>query len=386
MGKRSRRKFSGAHKKELWKRWRQGESISEIARALERKPGTIHCLVSASGGIEPRPRRRSPRTLSLSEREEISRGIAAGDSMRAIAARIQRSPSTVSREVGRNGGVHRYRAIDSDREAWNRARRPKGCRLASNPRLRKVVAEKLRLNWSPEQISGWLRRNYSSDKDMQISYETIYRSLYVQARGVLEKNLVRHLRSKRMMRRPKAYSTQGQVRGQIVGAVSIHERPSEIEGREEAGHWEGDLITGSKNTHIATLVERHSRFTALVQVDGKDPKTVVGALVRRLRWLPAGILRTLTWDRGTEMARHREFSAATKMPVYFCDPKSPWQRGTNENTNRLLRQYLPKATDLSTYSQDELDRIACQLNQRPRKVLGFESPEVVFNRAVALTC
>jgi IS30 family transposase len=251
--------------------------------------------------------------------------------------------------------------------------------------LQKIVAKKLSLNWSPEQIAGWLKRRYSRDEGMQISHETIYRSLFVQARGVLKKELVGHLRTRRMMRRSKLASTRGQPRGQIVDAVSIRERPAEIEDRAVPGHWEGDLIAGSNNTHIATLVERQSRFTMLVKVESKDTKTVVRSLIKQVRRLPAELRRSLTWDRGMEMARHREFSIATDVEVYFCDPQSPWQRGTNENTNRLLRQYFPKSTDLSASSQAELNRIALQLNQRPRKTLDFRSPAEVLNENVALT-
>jgi IS30 family transposase len=323
--------------------------------------------------------------LSLSEREEISRGMAAGASMRKIASAIRRAPSTVSREIARHGGRKRYRASEADQRAWGRARRPKPCRLAAHRRLQKIVAEKLSLEWSPEQISGWLKRHYLGDEEMQISHETIYRSLFVQARGVLKKELVRHLRTRRMMRRSKNASTRGQPRGQIVDAVSIRERPAEIEDRAVPGHWEGDLIAGLNNTHIATLVERQSRFTMLVKVKGKDTRTVVKALIQQVRRLPAELRRSLTWDRGMELAGHKEFSIATDVQVYFCDPQSPWQRGTNENTNRLLRQYLPKGTDLSDRSQADLNRIALRLNQRPRKTLDFRSPAEILNESVALT-
>ncbi len=305
--------------------------------------------------------------------------------MRKIASAIRRAPSTVSREIARHGGRKRYRASEADQRAWSRARRPKPCRLAGHRRLQKIVAEKLSLEWSPEQISGWLKRHYLGDEEIQISHETIYRSLFVQARGVLKKELVRHLRTRRMMRRSKNASTRGQPRGQIVDAVSIRERPAEIEDRAVPGHWEGDLIAGLNNTHIATLVERQSRFTMLVKVKGKDTRTVVKALIQQVRRLPAELRRSLTWDRGMELAGHKEFSIATDVQVYFCDPQSPWQRGTNENTNRLLRQYFPKGTDLSDRSQADLNRIALRLNQRPRKTLDFRSPAEVFNESVALT-
>jgi IS30 family transposase len=291
----------------------------------------------------------------------------------------------IKRRWCRNGGRRRYRASTADEAAWSRARRPKKCRLATRSRLRKVVSDKLRLKWSPEQISGWLRREYPLAEDMQISHETIYRTLFIQARGALKKELVAHLRTRRVMRRSKRASTRNQPRGQIVDAVSISDRPAEIEDGAIPGHWEGDLISGSKNTHIATLVERQSRFTMLVQLDGKDTETVVRAVAKQVKRLPSELRQSLTWDRGMEMARHKEFSIATDFAVYFCDPQSPWQRGTNENTNRLLRQYFPKKTDLSPFSQADLNKIALQLNQRPRKTLDFASPAERFNECVALT-
>ena len=377
--------LSASQKAEVWRRWKNGQSHSDIGRALGKHPASIHGVVAANGGIVPLPRRRSRRALGWGEREEISRGIAAGDSMRMIAAAIERAPSTVSREIARNSGRDRYRASVADEAAWGRARRPKRCRLATHLRLRRVVSDRLRLKWSPEQISGWLRREYPDAKNMQISPETIYRSLFIQARGALKKELVAYLRTRRMMRRSKKASTRDQPRGQIVDAVSIRERPAEIEDRAVPGHWEGDLISGSNNTHIATLVERQSRFTMLVKLDGKDTETVVRALIQQVRRLPSELRLSLTWDRGMEMARHKEFSIATGFEVYFCDPQSPWQRGTNENTNRLLRQYFPKKTDLSPYSQADLNRVALQLNQRPRKTLGFASPAERFHECVALT-
>jgi IS30 family transposase len=377
--------LSAPLKAEVWRRWKDGQSHSDIGRALGKHPASVHGVVAANGGIVPLPRRRSRRALGWEEREEISRGIAAGDSMRMISAAIERAPSTVSREIARNGGRDRYRANVADEAAWGRARRPKRCRLATSFRLRRVVSDKLRRKWSPEQISGWLRREYPHAENMQISHETIYRSLFIQARGALKKELVAHLRTRRMMRRSKKASTRDQPRGQIVDAVSISERPAEIEDRAVPGHWEGDLISGSNNTHIATLVERQSRFTMLVKLAGKDTETVVGALIKQVRRLPSELRLSLTWDRGMEMARHKEFSIATNFEVYFCDPQSPWQRGTNENTNRLLRQYFPKKTDLSPFSQADLNRIALQLNQRPRKTLDFASPAERFDECVALT-
>ena len=380
-----RRGLSAAQKRELWERWKRGQSLSDIARAFSKQRGSIHSVLAVSGGIEPPPRRRSRLALRLSEREEISRGLAEGQSMRMIASSIERAPSTVSREVGRHRGRERYRAAEADRRAWDRARRPKLCRLAVCRRLQKIVAKKLSANWSPEQISGWLRRRYPGDPEMQISHETLYRSLFVQARGVLKKELVGHLRTRRVIRRSKKSRSRGQGCGQIVDAVSIRERPAEVEDRAVPGHWEGDLLAGSNNTHIATLVERQSRFAMLVKVNSKDTQTVVRALAKQVRRLPAELRKSLTWDRGLEMAAHKEFSIATDVQVYFCDPQSPWQRGTNENTNRLLRQYFPKGTDLSAWSQADLNRTARQLNQRPRKTLDFRSPAEALNESVALT-
>ena len=377
--------LSAAQKRELWKRWKRGQSSNDIARAFAKLRGSIYKVLSSSGGIEPPARRRSRLALSLAEREEISRGLAEGQSMREIAGVIQRAPSTVSREIGRHRGRTSYRAADAEQRAWDRARRPKPCRLAVRRRLQQLVARKLSLNWSPEQIAGWLTRRYPGDPAMQISHETIYRSLFVQARGVLKKELVEHLRTRRAIRRPKTARTRGQGRGQIVDAVSIRARPAEVEDRAVPGHWEGDLLAGAHNTHIATLVERQSRFTILVKVNSKDTRTVVSALGTQVRRLPAALRKSLTWDRGLEMAAHKAFSIATDVRVYFCDPQSPWQRGTNENTNRLLRQYFPKGTDLSSCSQADLNRTALQLNQRPRKTLAFRSPAEVFNESVALT-
>jgi IS30 family transposase len=377
--------LSVSQKKELWERWKRGESSQDIAQAFGKLRGSIYNVLSSSGGIPPSTRRRSRWALSLSEREEISRGLAEGQSMRGIASSIRRAPSTVSREIGRHGRRATYRAAEADRRAWDQACRPKTCRLADHRRLQKLVAKKLSLNWSPEQISGWLKRRYPGTEEMQISHETIYRSLFVQARGVLKKELVEHLRTRRMIRRSKKSRTRGQGRGQIIDAVSIRERPAEVEDRAVPGHWEGDLLSGSNHTHIATLVERLSRFTMLVKVPSKDTRTVVRALAKQVQRLPAELRRSLTWDRGLEMAAHKEFSIATDVHVFFCDPQSPWQRGTNENTNRLLRQYFPKGTDLSVCSQADLNRTARQLNQRPRKTLAFRSPVEVLNENVALT-
>ena len=384
MARMGRPGLSSAQKAELWQRWKSGQSLSDIGRALGKHAGSVHGVLSANGGILPATRCRSSRSLSLAEREEISRGIAVGASMRKIAAIINRSPSTVSREVSRNGGST-YRAVEADSRAWHQACRPKPCHLVKFPILQGIVARKLSVNWSPAQIAGWLKQQYPEDGSMRISHETIYRSLFIQARGVLKKELVSHLRSRRMMRRSKHATTDGQPRGRISDGISIHERPADVEDRAIPGHWEGDLITGSNNTHIATLVERHSRFTMLVKVAGKDTNSVVTALSQQVRKLPAELRQSLTWDRGMELARHKQFTIATHVKVYFCDPQSPWQRGTNENTNRLLRQYFPKGTDLSGFSQADLNKVALQLNQRPRKTLNFCTPADKLDACVALT-
>ena len=378
--------LSAEQKRELWQRWKAGQSLTEIGRALGKHSSSIHFVISPNGGFLPRMRTRRSTTLTLFEREEISRGLAQGGSLRAIAASLGRAPSTISREVARAGGPSGYRAASADQRAWNAARRPQPCLLARNARLRRIVARKLALDWSPEQISGWLVRTYPDDKAMRVSAETIYRSLFIQARGVLKRELQAHLRSRRTMRRSKKASTHGQPgRGDIADAVSIRERPAEAADRAVPGHWEGDLLAGSKNSHVATLVERRSRFTMLVKVDGKDTQTVVGALRRRVRRLPKELRATLTWDRGKELADHKRFTIATDVQVYFCDPHSPWQRGTNENTNGLLRQYLPKGSDLSRSSQADLNAIARRLNTRPRKTLGYRTPAAILERDVALT-
>ena len=342
--------------------------------ALERRNKSgVYRVLALNGGIAPAPRRRALVTLRLEEREEISRGIAAGRAIRRIAQGLGRSPSTVSREIKRNGGCRTYRASEADTRAWERGLRPKACRLARHGELRWRVAQKLALEWSPEQISGWLKRQFPADQGMWVSYETIYRSLFIQTRGVLKKELMAHLRTARQMRQAKGGTTKSGL-GQIVDTVSIRERPAEVEDRAVPGHWEGDLLSGANNTHIATLVERHTRFTMLLKVASKDTATVVGALGKHVRKLPQELRRSLTWDRGKEMADHKSFTVATNVQVYFCDPRSPWQRGSNENTNGLLRQYFPRGTDLSRFSQAYLNRIALRLNQRPRKTLGFEIP------------
>jgi IS30 family transposase len=377
--------LSDFEKEEIWRGWKSGKSLKSIGRSLGRANTHVRMVVAATGGFVPPPRRRSTRVLSRAEREEISRGVAAGHSMRTIAASLMRAPSTVSREIARHGGRETYRADTADTRAWSSARRPKRCRLATNHRLKRIVARKLRLQWAPEQISGWLKEQYPNCLDMQISHETIYRSLFIQARGVLKKELLGHLRTRRTIRRSRHATLRKQSRGQIVDAISISDRPAEIEDRAIPGHWEGDLIAGLDHSYIATLVERQSRFTMLVKVDNKSSPEVVQALIKQVRHLPRQLKKSLTWDRGLEMAHHKDFSIATHVEVYFCDPQSPWQRGTNENTNRLLRQYLPKKSDLRQHSQAELNKIALRLNQRPRKTLGFRCPAEKFGESVALT-
>lgn len=384
MHRRRRRPLSAVETAQMWQRWREGESLSDISRVLGRKPGSIYRHLTQAGGIAPAPRRRHPRQLSWAEREEISRGLSADRSLRSIAQTLGRAPSTVSREVRRNGGRGAYRAHAADARAWEQTKRPKPCKLATHGRLRRVVASKLRLQWSPEQIAGWLRKR-SKHPERNVSHETIYKTLFVQTRGALNKELRQHLRTRRKLRRSAQANTAGQPRGQIVDAVTIRERPAEAADRAVPGHWEGDLLSGAKNSHLATLVERRSRFTMLVRVDGKDTESVVTALIRQVRKLPSELRRTLTWDRGTELARHKDFTIATDVQVFFCDPQSPWQRGTNENTNRLLRQYFPKGMDLSGLSQADLNKVARRLNQRPRKTLDFETPADILSQRVALT-
>jgi IS30 family transposase len=377
--------LSAIEKSDVWCRWKAGQSLHEIGRAFDKPHSSIRCLLLPRGGIPPATRRRRLLALSLAEREDISRGIASGWSIREIARRVDRAASTVSREVARHGGRPAYRAHEADEHAWDSALRPKKCLLAVNCKLRNIVASKLVLDWSPQQISGWLKTQYPDDESMRVSHETIYRSLFIQARGVLKKELMDHLRSKRRMRRSRLASVSGQSRGQIVDAISIRERPAEVEDRAIPGHWEGDLLSGAKNSYIATLVERHSRFAMLIKVPSKETEAVVAALSPHVRKLPATLKRSLTWDRGLEMAKHKDFTVATDVQVYFCDPQSPWQRGTNENTNLLLRQYFPRGTDLSGYSQAQLDQVALRLNQRPRKTLGFQTPASKLHTSVAST-
>lgn len=377
--------FSAAQRRELWERWARGESLTDVARALGKHTSSVHTHLAQTGGIRPAERRRSALALTLAEREEISRGIARYESIRFIAQSLGRSPSTVSREVARNGGSDRYRAAVADERAWARARRPKRCKLAGNGRLRLAVARKLQLEWSPQQIAAWLKQSYPRDEVFRVSHETIYKSLFIQARGVLKKELQQHLRTKRTIRQARGRQPKSAKQGQIPDMVSIRERPASVEDRAVPGHWEGDLIAGSKNSYIATLVERHTRYVMLAKVPSRDTNTVIKALVRQARKLPKELYKSLTWDQGKELTDHKQFKLATEIDVYFCDPRSPWQRGSNENTNGLLRQYFPKRTDLSVHSQAYLNKIARRLNERPRKTLDFETPAERFSQCVAST-
>jgi IS30 family transposase len=385
MVKERRRYFSAVESAEIWDRWQRGEGLKLIGRVFGKTSSSIFSHLRPHGGIRPLPRRRSSRVLSLSEREEISRGAAVGASLRSIASKLGRAASTVSRELRRNGGYRQYRAAAADKRAWDRALRPKACKLASHGRLRQLVATRLERNWSPQQIAGWLKRAYPHDEAYRVSHETVYRSLFVQARGVLKKDLQAHLRSGRAIRRSRHASAKGDQRGRIVDAISISERPASVEDRAVPGHWEGDLLCGSANSYIVTLVERHSRYVTLAKVANRDSKSVIDALIKQARRLPDELWKSLTWDRGKEMAEHKRFTLATDIDVYFCDPQSPWQRGSNENTNSLLRQYFPKGTDLSVHSQQRLNQVARQLNERPRKTLGYGTPAERFQACVAAT-
>ncbi|MFV3371954.1 IS30 family transposase [Pseudomonas sp. NY15435] len=382
MKQRPRIYYTESQKALMWDRWKAGDSLQQIAQLFDRNHSSIQRILAETGGIRPATQRRSRLALTLAEREEISRALAVGQSIRHIAMRLERAPSTISREISRNGGCRSYRANQADQAAWDRARRPKLCKLAQSPKLAQLVAEKLQIQWSPEQIAGWLKRTYPDVAD-QVSHETIYRSLFIQARGALKKELLEYLRRSRAMRRSRHHTQKTDNHGRISDTLSISERPACVEDRAVPGHWEGDLLCGSKNSQIATLVERRSRYVMLVKVDGKDTETVVNALIENARRLPQELYQSLTWDRGKEMAAHKRFTLATDIQVYFCDPQNPWQRGTNENTNGLLRQYFPKGTDLSLYSQDALDKVARRLNERPRKTLGYSTPAECFNQAVA---
>jgi IS30 family transposase len=383
MKQRARIYYTEAQKAVMWDRWQRGDSLHAIAGLFDRGHSSVQRILAETGGIRPARRRRSALALTLAEREEISRDVVTGRSMRSIAASLARSPSTISRELTRNGGRHRYRASQADEATWDRARRPKRCKMVENRALARLVARRLRQFWSPEQIAGWLKHTYPHDEAFQVSHETIYRSLFIQARGALKKELLKHLRRSRAMRRSRQKSLKDEGLGQITGTVSIRERPAAAEDRAVPGHWEGDLLFGANNSQIATLVERHTRYVMLAKVKAKDSETVINALIKQARKLPKELYKSLTWDRGHEMADHRRFTLATDIVVYFCDPQNPWQRGSNENTNGLLRQYFPKGTDLSVYSQAKLNAVARQLNERPRKTLNFETPAERFSQCVA---
>jgi len=344
----------------------RGRQSFDVGSLAERRLCAAR-VFARTGGIRPPQRTRSQMSLTLAEREEISRGVIVGQSLRTIAASLGRAPSTVSREIKRNGGRQQYRANKAEQAAWDRAHRAKTCKLAQNRALAFIVAEKLQLEWSPRQIAGWLKYTYPDDENYQVSHETIYKSLFIQARGALKKELLQHLRRKRAMRRSRHKTLKGDGLGQITNTVSIRERPASVEDRAVPGHWEGDLIMGSNNSQIATLVERHTRYVMLIRVPSKDTKTVINALIKHAHKLPRELYKSLTWDRGKEMADHQRFSLDTNVKVYFCDPQSPWQRGSNENTNGLLRQYFPKGMDLSNVHQNRLNAVARRLNERPRE-------------------
>ena len=382
---RTRIYYTDAQKALMWERWKQGWTLHQIAQLFNRAHTSVQGILARTGGIRPPPQSRAATALTLAEREEISRAMAEGQSIRSIASRLGRAASTVSRELSRNGGRSAYRASDADSAAWTRALRPKCCKLAQNRALAQIVTDKLRSMWSPEQIAGWLELAYPYDESLRVSHETIYRSLFIQARGALKKELLQHLRRTRGMRRSRHHTQKTDIHGQITGAVSISERPASVEDRAVPGHWEGDLLFGSSNSQIATLVERQTRYLMLVKLAAKDTATVVDALIKNTRKLPQELYKSLTWDRGKEMAAHKRFTLATDIQVYFCDPRSPWQRGSNENTNGLLRQYMPKGIDISGYSQAKLNAVARQLNERPRKTLGYQTPAELFSQTVALT-
>ena len=385
MKQRPRIYYTETQKALMWDRWKKGESLQQIAQLFDRSHGAIQGILVRSGGIRPAQRCRSRLALTLAEREAISRAVVAGQSIRSVATSLGRAPSTISREIKRNGGQECYRANQADQAAWDRTLRPKTCKLVKNRTLAHIVAGKLQRQWAPEQIAGWLKHTYPNDENNQVSHETIYRSLYIQARGALKKELTQHLRRTRVMRRSRHHTQKTDNHGRIKDTVSISERPATVEDRAVPGHWEGDLICGSGNSQIATLVERHTRYVMLVKVARKDTETVINALIKNARKLPQELYKTLTWDRGSEMAGHKRFTLATDIQVYFCDPKNPWQRGSNENTNGLLRQYFPKGIDLSPYSQAQLNAVARKLNTRPRKTLNYETPAERFNQCVAST-
>lgn len=374
--KRAYRHFTKAERDQLFERWRGGESMAAVASALVRDPNSVRVQLLSTGGFSPREPKPNARHLREAEREVITRGVAAGRGVRSIAAELGRAPSTVSREIRRNGGRSHYRCVSATARALAHKARPKQCKLAKSLRLRKLVAKTLQWLWSPQQISGWLKLQ-SSDPSMQISHEAIYQTLFIQARGVLKAELTKCLRTQRQVRHGKPASKTR--RGQIPNAVPISERPASVEDRAVPGHWEGDLIAGTQNSFIATLVERKTRFVILAKVESKETDVVIDALIREMKNLPTQLRQSLTLDRGSEFSQHARFTIATDLKVYFCDPRSPWQRGSNENTNGLLRQYFPKGKDVSGYSQADLRRVARSLNGRPRQTLGFQTPTAKLN-------
>src|SRR5579859_238286 len=381
----ARKHFSDADRTLIWDRWQRGESLHQIGQRLAVRHSSIRQVLARTGGIRPSSRHRSVRALTLAEREEISRSVALGRSLRAVAEQLHRAPSTISREIQRNGGREHYRASQADERAWGCGCRPKLCKLARHPTLAKRVAAKLRQRWSPAQIAGWLKKRSKGNEERQVSHETIYCSLFIQARGALKKDLLAHLRHPRALRRSRHHTQKTTNHGQLTDMVSIRERPADVEDRAVPGHWEGDLLMGSRHSQIATLVERHTRYVMLVKIPSKGTKTVIDALIKHAHKLPRELYRSLTWDRGKEMGEHRRFTLATDVQVYFCDPQHPWQRGSNENTNGLLRQYFPKGTDLSGYTQAKLDAVARELNGRPRQTLDFDTPAERFQQCVAST-
>jgi IS30 family transposase len=373
-----RRALTEQEQDEIWQRWSQGWTLGRIGRSIGRSHGVVQQVVARTGGVRPPARTRAADRLSLAEREEISRGVAAGESARVIAGRLGRAPSTVTRELARNGGRQRYRAQHADRSAWARAARPKPCKLALNAELLEHVQTGLESQWSPEQIAGWLQVEFPDSPELRVSHETIYLSLFVHSKALLRKELTAQLRTKRVMRKAAAASARGQGRGQIVDAIPISDRPAEVADRAVPGHWEGDLLAGAGNTHIITLAERSTRFCQLITTPSKRSEDVIAALTTHIQTLPEQVRLSLTWDRGHEMAEHKRFTVDSGVQVYFCDPKSPWQRGTNENLNGLLRQYFPKGTSLRPYSQADLNEVAAKLNTRPRETLGFRTPARKF--------
>lgn len=385
MKRRTRTYYTESQIALMWERWQKGDSLQHIAQLFDRNHSSVEGILAKTGGIRPAQRRRSRLALTLPEREEISRALVAGQSIRSIARELGRAPSTISREIDRNGGQEDYRAAQADEATWDRTLRPKTCKLVENRTLAHIVAAKLQGLWSPEQIAGWLKQTYPSDESYQVSHETIYRSLYIQARGALKKELLAHLRRTRVMRRSRHHTQKTEDHGRIIDVVSISERPATVEDRAVPGHWEGDLLCGSNSSQIATLVERKTRYVMLVRIPSKNTEIVINALIKHAHKLPQELYKSLTWDRGTELSGHKRFTLATDIKVYFCDPQNPWQRGTNENTNGLLRQYFPKGTDLSVHSQSKLNAVARQLNERPRKTLNFETPAERFNQCVAST-